>query len=421
MLYSCTAAAVTGVNPFGVNVRTLGPTSVFLTFQNLDTNETAVDAFWCGELTPAVMATNPDLQLPFAVQFSDPCVPGTVFGRLPTRLNQAQDSTSGAFTNLTDIMTIPTSVSRRAYQDAAAGKNSAFFYVRHFSGGTGGDKFVIVTCRMAGGGARVALALMNVRLAFRTEGGDAPVLVAPNNQPLPPFGAEILYNGSGILKGRWEVVMPGDIEPSEEDLLTEATLPVEKRGLQRRYTLIDRFELYLPPTGKVYLKGPDPKRLPNRADGPYKVLLRIEATDDKESTSNTGDGRIANAGGVAGFPMPVLRYYIGAPESLEALAEETAVQTLGLFLPQGGAEVGAGSLFNFSWVEQEAATLYLLEVESDGDSLLSAAVKPGVANYTPPPWLTGQHAGKTVRWRVSGLDHNGNVTARSEWRELRIR
>jgi hypothetical protein len=247
------------------------------------------------------------------------------------------------------------------------------------------------------------------------------VLVVPNDQPLPPFGAEILYNGSGTLKGRWEVVMPGDIEPTEEDLLTEASLPVEKRGLQRRYTHIDRFELFLPPTGKVYLDGPDPSRLPNRADGPYKVLLRIEATDDKESLSNTGGGRIAIAGGVAGFPMPVLRYYVGAPESLEALAADTAIQPLGLFLPQAGAEISTASPLNFSWVELAAATLYLLEVEDDTGSLLSAAVKPGIANYTPPPWLAGQHAGKAIRWRVSSLDHEGNVTARSEWRELRIR
>ena len=127
-LLALPALAVTAVNPFGVNVRSNGPTTVFLTFQNLDAGEAPVEAFWCGELQPAVAAANPTLQLPFAVQTADPCLPATVYGRLPLRLDRSRASVSGAFTNLTDIMSIPASVARRAYQDAQAGLNSAFFY-----------------------------------------------------------------------------------------------------------------------------------------------------------------------------------------------------------------------------------------------------------------------------------------------------
>jgi hypothetical protein len=232
------AAAVTGVNPFGVNVRSNGPTTIFLTFQNLDPGETAVEAFWCGELLPAITAGNANLQLPFAVQAIDPCEPASVYGRLPLRLDRARTSTSGAFANLTDIMSIPASVARRALQDAQAGLNSAFFYVRRFSG-PAGDRYVIVTCRMAGGGARVALALLNVDLRFAGERGTASIAAVHRGEPPPPFAARLQYNGSGTLKGRWEVVMPGDAEPTVDDLLTEATLPVEQRPLQRRYTLID--------------------------------------------------------------------------------------------------------------------------------------------------------------------------------------
>ncbi|MCX8115817.1 MAG: hypothetical protein N3D71_12225, partial [Burkholderiaceae bacterium] len=250
--------AVTAVNPFGVNVRASGPTTVFLTFQSLDPGETAVEAFWCGELLPPVIATNPTLQLPFAVQTADPCVPGTVYGRLPLALDRSRPSTSGAAANFTDIMTIPASVARRAYQDAQAGLNSAFFYVRRFSGGVGGDKFVIVTCRMSGGGARVPLAIMDVRLAF-LDGGGATVLALERGTPPPRFEARIQYNGTGTLRGRWEVVMPGDPEPTDEDLLTEATLPVELRARQRRYTLLERFEQFLPPAGEAVIAGPDPR------------------------------------------------------------------------------------------------------------------------------------------------------------------
>ena len=45
--------------------------------------------------------------------------------------------------SFTDIMTIPPSVVRRAYQDAESGQNSAFFYVRRFVHNvTGASEFV---------------------------------------------------------------------------------------------------------------------------------------------------------------------------------------------------------------------------------------------------------------------------------------
>jgi hypothetical protein len=43
--------------------------------------------------------------------------------------------------------------------------------------------------------------------------------------------------------------------------------------------------------------------------GAHQILLRIEATDDREGDSNIGTGTV-NSGGVAGFPMPVFRYFI---------------------------------------------------------------------------------------------------------------
>jgi hypothetical protein len=417
LLIAMPALAVSGVNPFGVNVRSNGPTTIFLTFQNLDAGETPVEAFWCGELLPAVVATNPGLQLPFAVQTNDPCEPGTIYGRLPLRLDRSRASASGGLANLTDIMSIPASVSRRAYQDAQAGLNSAFFYVRRFTG-PAGDRYVIVTCRMAGGGARVALALLNVRLTFEGEQGTTSLLAARRDETLPPFSASIQYNGTGTLKGRWEVVMPGDVEPDDDDLLTEATLPVERRALQRRYTLIDRFEIYLPPTGEVRLQGPDPKRLPRSIDGAYKVLLRIEASDDKEGDSNTGGGRIARAGGVAGFPMPVLRYFIGSGDDIDRLAAASA--SVRLLTPVPDAAFAPATPLEFNWIETEPAALARLEVEADGTRVFGAVVRGGVGRYVAPPFLGAERAGKTVRWRVVALDGEAREIARSGWQVLRF-
>ena len=413
------AAAVTAVNPFGVNVRSSGPTTVFLSFQNLDPGETAVEAFWCGELQPAVIAGNAGLQLPVPVQASNPCLPGTVYGRLPLGLDRSRPSTSGAIGNLTDIMTIPASVARRAYQDAQAGLNSAFFYVRRFAG-PAGERFVVVTCRMAGGGARVPLALMDVRLAFRVDGTQPTVLLLERDQTPPAFAARILYNGNGVLRGRWEVVRPGDPEPVEDDLLTEATLPPERRAQQRRYTLVSRFEVFLPPTGDVTLPGPDPGRLPVDAAGAYKVLLRVEASDDKEATSNTGGGRLAVAGGVAGFPMPVLRYVVGGASSAGSAGSSMAPTLLS---PAPDAPV-EGALV-LAWVDPAGTALLRMELQAETDGrmgeVLSALVKPGAGRYDVPPWLADARRGQRLRWRVLALDSDGRSVGASEWRAFELR
>jgi hypothetical protein len=414
------AWAVVGVNPFGVNVRSSGSTSVFLTFQALDPGEAAVEAFWCGELQPALMAANPDLQLPVPVQLANPCVAGTVYGRLPLGLDRSRNSSSAGVANFTDIMTIPASVARRAYQDAQAGRNSAFFYVRRFAG-PAGERFVVVTCRMAGGGARTPLALMDVRLTFDVPGSAPAVLALQRGQRPPAASATIQYNGSGSLRGRWEVVLPGDPEPTEDDLLTEATLPPEQRALQRRWTLVERFERLLPPTGHLVLPGPDPARLPVQADGAYKVLLRIEATDDKEATSNTGGGRLAVAAGVAGFAMPVLRYVVGGTGALLPEEGSTAGAPVQL-APAPGEALGTPA--EFAWTDTAGALLMRLEVRAGGDGaeaeVLSALVKPGVGRYAPPPWFIDAQRGKTLRWRVLALDGDGRALGRSGWRAFAV-
>jgi hypothetical protein len=403
-----TLFAVSGVNPTGVNVNATGVTSVFLTFQNLAPNEQPVEAFWCGDLT---VGGGPSVVTDF-----DPCVPGTVFGRLPLRNDLSQVSGTGGIRNFTDVMTIPASVARRAYQAAQSGNAADFFYVRHFNDGIR-NTYVTVTCRLAGGGARTPLALTEVRVYFDTPAGQRPVYFLGRNQTLPPFAAEIRYNGAGRFKGRWELVKPGDLEPTVQDLLTEASLPVEQRGLQQRYTLVERFDMFLQPSGNVTLPGPDPKLITAAADGPYRIVLRVEATQEREGNSDTLTG-VVSSGGVAGFPMPVLQFFVGTEESLAAAQEAITLGTLSLLLPGEGMEVGAGSPVNFSWITIPEATAYRLELRSDSAEILNAVVGAGTAAYTTPPWAL-REPGTELRWRVVALDAQGRGVARSEWRGLR--
>jgi len=420
LLWSAGAAAQvppppgpTKVSPNGAVVRSSGVTTVFLTFHGLAPNERSVAAFWCGAVTPGVTGGSET-----AV---NPCVPGTIFGSLPLRNDQSRISMSGNQRNLTDIMTIPATVARRALQDARGGQQSDFFYVRHFTGGAA-DRFVVVTCLMGGGGASSPLALLDVRVAFHTAHGDAPILAVARGDPVPRFGATILYNGSGTLKGRWELALPGDPDPTDQDLLTEATLPVEQRMQQRRYTLIERFEMFLGAEGKVYVPGPDPRRVPVQADGAYRVLLRIEASDDKIGDSDTGGNRTARSGGVAGFPMPFLRYFVGTPEALASVRQSvqaTGRDSIVLVLPEDGAKAEPRRAVVVSWLDKPNVAHYRVEFSNEKETVFTAIVRPGVAQYEAPPFLL-ERPEKKLRWRVVALGRGGEVVGASNFRTLQL-
>lgn len=389
-------------HPTGVNVNAQGGTSVFITFGGL-ADQVPVEAAWCGALIPAA----PD------VGFK--CDPATLFGRLPLRFDRSRLQAGGSV--FTDIMSIPPSVARRAYQAAARGEDSAFFYVRRFESLSGGpDEYVFVTCRMTGGGARTPLSLVDVRLAFSE---DEPVLAVARGTTPPVLAAEVVYTGTGRLVGRWEVVQPGDDPPTSLDLLTEATLPPEDRVRQRRYLEVGRFNVFLPPTGRIVLPGPDPSRLPTRLDGLHQVLLRIEASADKEADSDRAaagvpGGGLIHAGAVAGFPIPPLRYFVGsASDALGALAEED----LAILAPEAGRAVASDRPLDVSWTQVPNVLLYRLEIAgSDGEVLHSAVLQQGIGSYRAPPWLAERLDG-AVRLRVVALGPDGEELAATDWSE----
>jgi hypothetical protein len=392
-------------HPTGVNVASQGATSVFITFGNLQSQRPA-EAEWCGELISA------------APGIGMRCSPDTVFGRLPARLDL---STPSGVTGLTDIMSIPASVTRRAFQAAQRGEDSRFFYVRRFVSLVGGpDEYVFVTCRMASVGARTPLSLVDARLVTDLS---SPILFVRPRGGVPPVRAEIAYTGSGWLRGRWEVVLPGEERPTSFDLLSEASLPAEERVLQRRYLEVARFREFLPPTGSIVLDGPPADRLPTVVEGVHELLLRIEAVSDKEGDSDlgaagAGQGVVAS-GGVAGFPMPTLRYVVGGERSdlvlAEAFGELVAVE------PAEGAVVDGSRPVGFVWSGSRRGSSYLVEIEDRrGERVLAAIVRAGGAAWEAAPWLANR-AGEVLSWRVSALDGAGEPVGRSGWQSFRIR
>jgi hypothetical protein len=218
------------------------------------------------------------------------------------------------------------------------------------------------------------------------------------------------------LRGRWEIVQPGEMLPGDGDLLTEATLPAEQRRTQRRYTEIQRFDVFLPPGGPFTLEGPAPEKLPTDAPGMYLVLLRIEASDDKEADSNLGSAGagsgIVAAGGVAGFPLPTLRYFVGETETVG-----TASDAFTLVSPAEDTPLASGTAI-FRWRAHPYASFTRIEIATDTDSVLVEAIlSRGVQAYSAPP-LPSLIA-RAARWRAVALTANGRVIQSTPWRAVR--
>jgi hypothetical protein len=405
---SVAAAQFIRVEPATVSVNAQGPTTAILTFSGLE-GYTPAEGLWCARL---VEAADRGVR----------CDPETIYG-------QAFGGVAGALPSgsvFTDVMSVPASVAQRAYEAALTGGAARFFYVRRFvgagsaAGGAGPDQYVVVSCILGGGGANAPFTLTNVRLRLAAE---MPVLFVRRGERPPAVSAEIAYTGSGRLRGRWEVVLPGDESPSPRDLLTEGSLPPAERGLRRRYLEIERFNVLLLPTGRFTLPGPDPARLPTSVDGAYMILLRVEVSDD-----GYGDTRIETAGGqvvvrngaAAGFPMPTLRYYVGDSRTRSGVSSALPVR---LRLPLPGALLPPDSALTLTWVVELGAGRHRVEIEgiADGKSVLSAIIPEGVDAYDAPPFMLARVPDGRVRWRVVSLDAAGSEVGHSEWRRAQRR
>lgn len=379
------------VSPDNITAYSQGATSAYLTFSGV-TNLTPADAIWCGDIIPAA----PD------VGFK--CDPATIFGVLPSRYDQSRLNGS----RYTDIMSITPIVARRAYTDATLGNDSRFFYVKHFVSTNGGpDQFIPVTIRLSGNGAGVPFSLTGVNLQWQN--GEKVVPFIRPDEKLPAITAEIRYTGTGRLKGRWEIVRPGEELPTARDLLSEAALPIEERGLQRRYTFLSRFNVNLPPGGRYKLPGPENWRIDKSVEGMYLLLFRVEASDASDSASNIGTQTIAT-GAVAGFQMPTLRYYVGN-SSNTAIQQITKPDNLAenLILP-----------IVLRWKGVADARLYRLDIEDEANKkVFSAVVLHATRQYQIPSFVRELATSKQLKWRVVAIDTAGKTLDESNLADVK--
>lgn len=248
------------------------------------------------------------------------------------------------------------------------------------------------------------------------------MLIIESGGKAPPVRADIKYTGAGRLRGRWEVVRPGDPQPEPRELLPEASLPVEERGLQQRYTQFGRFNVFLPPGGRYVLQGADPARLPRDVAGQCLILLRVEASDDRENISDlsaVGAGAgVAQGGAAAGFPLPALRCVVGGGDNARNASTANSFESL---LPRDGVTIPAGQPIDLAWAASPQAAFYHLEIEDEnGKPILSAMLKSSVRNYRAPSWFRSKVTTGNLRWRVVAMDRAGQYLCETEKRRFQI-
>ena len=380
------------VSPNNLTAYSQGATSAYLTFSNV-VNLTPAESVWCGEIISA------------APNIGFRCDPATIFGTLPTRYNQSSLNN----TRYTDIMSITPTVARRAYTDAVNGNDSRFFYVRHFISTVAGfDEYVPVTIRLSGNGAGVPFSLAAVKLQWQ-EGEKVVPFIKPDEK-LPKITAEIRYTGTGRLKGRWEIVKPGEALPTREDLLSEAVLPPEERGTQKRYTLLSRFNVNLPPGGRYSLPGPENWRIDKSIEGMYILLFRVEVSDAVSSISNAGAGTVPS-GAVAGFAMPTLRYYVGNSSNVDVN------QITNVAIGGDSDEIVPIILV---WKTVAETKLYRLEIEDEtAKKIFSAIVLPTTRTYKLPSFIQALTASKQLKWKIAAIGSDGSLLDESKLIDIR--
>lgn len=219
------------------------------------------------------------------------------------------------------------------------------------------------------------------------------------------------YTGTGRLKGRWELVRPGEELPNNRDLLSEAALPPEERGTQRRYALLSRFSVNLPPGGKYVLPGPENWQIDKSVEGLYVLLFRVEASDAPNSLSNTG-ANVTPTGAVAGFAMPTLRYYVGNSNNTDILPitkTEFNDDFDNQLLP-----------VTLRWKEIPNAKIYRLEIEdAEQKNVFSAILLPPDRQYQLPSFIRQLLTSKVLKWKIAAIDESGKVIEETKFSDVK--
>ena len=259
-----------------------------------------------------------------------------------------------------ETVVIPVNILEKVLQRGT----TQFSYRRVFTGMIGTETATVnlsVTGEAAG-----TPAIKRLSLYFANGRAETTVMKYTNN--LKAY-ADIRYNGSGLLKGYWEV---------DGRLLSYVSQP-------------------LPAGQQITLTTPDIPALPTFETGTH--TLRFVVTNPR-----TGEG----------IPLPVLVYFV--------TTDEAAIKQGGLTLktPVDAAEVPYASLkYEWQTIRAEVYLIQFFEVQG-AKPVFSAYTKKGF--YQLPQLMLKKifQPGKTYWWRVTGLDRERRKTGESKTGSFRF-
>jgi hypothetical protein len=121
-----------------------------------------------------------------------------------------------------------------------------------------------------------------------------------------------------------------------------------------------------------------------------------------------------HSGGLSGFALPFLRYFVGASES-------QAAALLTLISPADDATINSPQSPLFTWVENQPGSFVRLEViDRNEKPLINSLLPVGTMSYSSPSWLREKAVDGNLRWRVVMFDQSGQQIAATPWRGLRL-
>ena len=317
------------------------------------------------------------------------------------------------------------------------------------------------------------LVFTGIRIGFGDSVGGPSFTRVTESQDLPTFNAMLFYAGAGQLRARWEVIQPGDLDPSDLDLVPEDGLTVLQLAQRHAYTLVERATGYLSPTGSYVLRGPDARRLPRSRLGTYRILLRLESTgsaraglfyipfltyrvesDPIVASSSSGSERNSQSdaqadsqsdplGGSGGASGRVRKRFTANTDvadfskvgeldigrtlldggglkigNFEKKPAAVGFESVGSKQPSAGQQLSAVQPIKLEWEDAKSATVdyWHVEIRTETNVLLTVTRVVKRTDYTlARPLVAGLPRNANLRWRVLGTDKEGHVTASSAW------
>lgn len=250
----------------------------------------------------------------------------------------------GTVGTTSETVVIPVSILEKALQRGTA----QFFYRRVFTGMIGTDTATInLTITGEAGGT---LGIKRISVYFGNGRAETTVMKYAND--LKAY-ADIRYNGSGLLKGYWEV---------DGRLLSYVSQPLSA-GQQ------------------ITLATPDIPALPTFETGTHTLRFVI---------TNPEPGQ--------GIPLPVLVYFV--------TTDEAAVKQAGLILkvPAEAAEVPyASQKYEWQLIRAEVYMIQFFESQ-ETKPVFSAYTKKGFYQLPQLVLKKNFEPGKTYYWRITAID-----------------